>query len=235
MQIIGATGCLLLLIEMGAMALQLSLVLISGGLFVYWFYGRIRSTREYALLHLVERLTRRDLTEHMLETELKEIIQERDNIVTDRFDTLAGNCPILDIKGPLSLDQCFRHAADTLAKRCNQNAETLTSRILDRERDSNTAISPFIAIPHLELDGEGVFEMVMVRCRGGVSFSDRCASVNAVFILAGSRDQRNFHLKALAAIAQVAQSHDFEKRWLRARSPAGLRDVIQLGTRVRSG
>lgn len=233
MQIAGAIGCILLLVEMGGMALQLSLLLICGGLFVYWYYGRIRSTREYALLHLVERLTRKDLTEHMLETELKEIIQERDHIVTDRFDALAERCPILDLDGALTLEQCFERAAETLTTLCSENTEALAERMLERERDSSTAISPFIAIPHLELEGESLFEMVILRCRDGIHFSERAPAVNAVFLLAGSKDQRNFHLKALAAIAQVAQGHEFEKRWMRARNADGLRDVVQLGTRQR--
>ena len=71
---------------MGSQALLVGAVLVIGGLFVYWFYGRIRTTREFALLHLIERITAKDLTTHLLETELKEIIRERDEIVKDRFD-----------------------------------------------------------------------------------------------------------------------------------------------------
>ena len=233
-QIVGTIGCALLLAGMGAMALKLSLLLVAGGLFVYWFYGRIRTTREYALLHLVERLTRRDLTAHMLETELKEIIQERDHIVTDRFDQLVETCPILDIEHSLDTRTCFSQAVAALVADSSDDPAALTQRLLEREQDSSTAITPFVAIPHLELEGEGRFRMVVVRCSAGVHFSERSSDVKAVFVLAGSRNERNFHLKALAAIAQVAQGHDFEKRWLRARNPADLRDVIQLGARVRS-
>jgi hypothetical protein len=55
---------------MGKETLLVSLILIVGGLFVYRFYGRIRTIREYALLHLIERITAKDLTTHSLETEL---------------------------------------------------------------------------------------------------------------------------------------------------------------------
>ena len=58
-------------------------------LFFYWFYGRIRASQEYALMHLIERLTAKDLTEHMLEDELKTIIRKRDDIVVDRFDKIS--------------------------------------------------------------------------------------------------------------------------------------------------
>jgi hypothetical protein len=37
--------------------------------------------------------------------------------------------------------------------------------------------------------------------------------VQAVFVLAGTRDDRDFHLRALAGIAQIVQDPAFEKRW----------------------
>ncbi|MBU4304773.1 MAG: amino acid permease [Candidatus Omnitrophica bacterium] len=64
----------------------ISVALVISGIFVYWTYGRIRTNREYALLHLIERITAKELTSRTLETELKEIIRERDDILEDRFD-----------------------------------------------------------------------------------------------------------------------------------------------------
>jgi hypothetical protein len=40
---------------------------------VYWLYGRRAVKSEYALLHLIERLTSKDLTQNLLESELKEL------------------------------------------------------------------------------------------------------------------------------------------------------------------
>ncbi len=97
LQVFGIIGFVVLLLEIGKEALLVSLVLISSGLFVYWFYGRIRSEREYALLHLIERITAKELTTHSLETELKEIITERDDIIKDRFDRIIERSVVLDI------------------------------------------------------------------------------------------------------------------------------------------
>ena len=55
----------------------------------------------------------------------------------------------------------------------------------------------------------------------------------AIFVLAGTRDERNFHLRALAAIAQIVQDPHFEERWMRAKGIESLRDVILLGRRLR--
>jgi mannitol/fructose-specific phosphotransferase system IIA component (Ntr-type) len=54
-----------------------------------------------------------------------------------------------------------------------------------------------------------------------------------MFVLAGSRDERNYHLRALMAIAQIAQEKDFEGRWLAARDSAAIRNLILLSTRKR--
>ncbi len=102
-----------------------------------------------------------------------------------------------------------------------------------RERESSTAIGPHLAIPHIVIEGIDTFGILLARCHAGVYFSDASPEVNAVFVLVGSKDARNFHLRALSAIAQITQSPDFEERWLSARSIEGLRDVVLLGERRR--
>jgi APA family basic amino acid/polyamine antiporter len=44
---------------------------------------------------------------------------------------------------------------------------------------------------------------------------------------------RNFHLRALMAIAQITEHHGFDERWLRAKSIQDLRDIVLLGKRTR--
>jgi len=103
----------------------------------------------------------------------------------------------------------------------------------EREDESCSALSPGLALPHLIVEGEGIYEMVLLRCKDGVVFSGSFEPVRAVFALFASMDQRNFHLRALMAIAQISQGKDFLKRWLRARNPDELRDVVLLGKRKR--
>jgi APA family basic amino acid/polyamine antiporter len=91
LQIAGILGLGLLIFEMGHEALLISAVLILAGLSIYWFFARIRANREYALLHLVERVTAKELTTYSLESELREIIRERDDIVKDKFDHIIDH------------------------------------------------------------------------------------------------------------------------------------------------
>ncbi|MCK5595614.1 PTS sugar transporter subunit IIA, partial [bacterium] len=70
-------------------------------------------------------------------------------------------------------------------------------------------------------------------CEAGISFTESLSPVYAVFILVGTRDERNFHLRALSAIAQITQDANFDKDWLHAKSIEGLRDIMLLGKRHR--
>jgi amino acid transporter/mannitol/fructose-specific phosphotransferase system IIA component (Ntr-type) len=232
-QLVGIAGCLLLIVGMGTPALVASAVLIGSGLFIYWFYGRVRTTREYALLHLVERITAKELTEHLLEGELKEVIRERDDISSDRFDRIIENCIVIDIDRRMELEQFFSEVAEVMSRRLKASPAAILERLQDREKESSTVIGPGLAIPHIVLEGEKTFDILLARCKPGIVFPGKTPDVHAVFVLAGTRDERNFHLRALAAIAQIAQPLHFYRKWIEARNKEALRDVVLLGKRLR--
>lgn len=123
--------------------------------------------------------------------------------------------------------------AEALAEKIGVPRQAILSKLLDREMLSTTVISPDLAVPHIIVEGRQLFHILIARCRDGIVFSDSGRSVRAVFVLAGSLDERNTYLRALAAIAQVAQDPEFETRWLRAKAAEDLRDVILLGERRR--
>ena len=232
-QILGIIGCGLLIFGMGREALIAFGIFILSGFFIYWFYGRIRTTREYALLHLIERITAKEITTHLLETELKEIIRERDDIMRDMFDTIIEQCIVLDIDETMPLDDFFKLVSNTLSPRIKIKAPLLFQLISDREKETSTVIAPGIAIPHIIIDGEHQFDILLIRCKKGIRFSDNDQKVHTVFVLVGTRDERNFHLRVLAAIAQILQSDNFNKKWLAAKNEQALRDIILLGKRMR--
>ncbi len=232
LQIGGILGYGILLFEMGKEALLVSILLIVIGFVIYLFYGRYAS-REYALLHFIERITAKELTTRFLESELKEIIRERDVIVKDRFDHIIEKAVVLDIDNEISREEFFKQLSRIIAKRLNLNPDVVLERLHQREEESSTAISPTLAIPHIVVEGRGVFDIFLIRAKKGIRFSEEAPSVSAIFVLVGTADERNFHLRALAAIAQIVQSRDFEKKWIAARSQDELRDVILLGERKR--
>ncbi len=233
MQLAGIIGFCFIIVEMGKEALFVSVVLICIGVFVYWFYGRIRTNREYALLHLIERITAKELTSYSLEEELKDIIRQRDEIVTDRFDHIVEQCIVLDIDKPVSADEFFRLASEQLSGRLGEQAADIYRRLVAREKESSTVLSDNLAIPHIIIEGEHTFDILIARCKDGVAFSDARRQVQAIFVIAGSKDERNFHLYSLSAIAQIVQDPNFERRWVTAQSPEVLRDIVLLGQRKR--
>ena len=232
-QIIGVVGSVFLIIEMGTAALFSSTFLIVAGFFAYWFYGRIRSNREFALMHLVERITNKDITQRGLERELRTIIKERDEIIEDRFDNLIKDSLIFDLKESIEFKDFFALISEKLSGELNLDKKTIETKLLDRENDSPTVISPTLAIPHIIIEGENKFHVALVRCNKGIKFSDEFNAVKTVFILFGTKDERNFHLRALAAIAQIVQDSDFKANWLKARTVQELKDSVLLVNRSR--
>jgi len=234
-QLLGLFCFGLLIFELGVEAYIICAVLIGIGVAGYWIFGKKRINRDYALLHLVKRITSREMISDSLDGELKEIIRERDEITSDRFDELVAASAVLDLDRPASADECFSAAADCLAERLQLGSDKLAAQFRERESDTSTVITPSVAIPHIIIPGEHRFEIVLVRARQGVSFSEEFNGVRAVFFLAGTLDERNTHLRVLAAIAQIIQASDFLERWLAAHDEQGIRDVVHLGRRLRTG
>ena len=107
-------------------------------------------------------------------------------------------------------------------------------KLLDREEESSTVISPGLAIPHIIIEGEKQMMMFLGRCREGIIFPEADHKVHAVFVIAGTKDERNFHLRVLSAIALIVQDPKFENKWLSARNKDALRSLILLGERKRN-
>ncbi len=233
MQIAGIIGCGALLFSLGAKALMVSGSFIAVGFFIYWFYGRIRTNRDFALLHLIERITAKELTSRSMENELREIVQERDEIVKDKFDEIVEKATVLDFDEKLVRDTFFKKIACHLDKPLKLSESEILEKLIERENQSTTVLTPFLAIPHIIVEGEHTFSLLVARCKNGIYFSEEHPDVKAVFVLAGTLDERPFHLRALAAVAGIVQDSHFEEKWLSAKDEHALRDILLLGKRKR--
>ena len=233
LQIFGIVIFGFLIVDIGRQAIEISLAFVLAGILIYLFYGRTRITGEYALLHILERITDRRLTHHGLEQEFLEILHRRDEVVMDRFDRLIASAPLLDLDGPLQMDAFFDRLADECSCEFSMHRDEMFRLLHEREGQSTTAITPFVAIPHIIIEGEGTFELVIARCSEGIIFSEERKAVKAVFLLMGTLDERSFHLQALAAIAQIVHHPDFERLWMSSRDKDQLRDILLLSNRRR--
>ncbi len=151
----------------------------------------------------------------------------------DQFDRLVAECPVLDLRKINSAEDFFDLAAETLANRLGTKRESLASSFLEAEEGSSTVIAPGLAIPHIRLLDEHPFQLIIARSRRGIHFPNQDEAVHAIFVLASSPGDRNLHLRALSAIAQVVQDKTFEQRWMAAQDEAAIRTLILTADRRR--
>lgn len=222
-----------LIAEMGRLPLTICGVFLVVGLAWYVGYVRAKVKRRSALVRVVERIVDRKLGTGTLESELKDILVERDNIVEDRFDKLIKTCTILDMEGPTDYEEFFKVVAYHTSQHLHTNADSLYHQLVDREKESTTAIAPGLAIPHMIIQGKQKFDILLARCKQGIRFQESGPPVHTVFVLLGTRDERSFHLKSLMWIAQIARSPQFKDRWMNARDEHELRNIILLAARDR--
>ncbi|MFH1878012.1 MAG: PTS sugar transporter subunit IIA [Candidatus Omnitrophota bacterium] len=168
-----------------------------------------------------------------LEEELKDIIRERDEINKDRFDRVIEESVVLDIDGAMAMDEFFKLAARNICSSLKETPEYVVDLLVDREKQSSTVLRPGLAIPHIIVEGREKFIILIARSKGGISFPMQEEKVHTVFVIAGSEDERDFHLRALSAIAQIVQDPHFARKWRLAKNEEAIRDIILLGERKR--
>ncbi len=226
-QILGIIAYGLLIAAMGTLPLILSAVFIALSLGWYYLYGRRAETRRAsALVHVVHRIAGRELRKGTLDAELKEIVRQRDNFAEDRFESLLGGCNVLDLAGSLTLPMFIEQVSQSIHAKVGVASETLSEQLLARERELSTVLMPSLAVPHVVVPGKGIFEIVLARCNEGIHFSSAAPAVKLVFVLIASEDERNFHLKALVAIAKLGSLPDFEPATASASSAEELRALL---------
>ncbi|NQT54534.1 amino acid permease [bacterium] len=233
LHIAGLVAYFFLLVELGTQPLFLAVAILGGGMIWYRLYARRRVARESALVHLARRIASDGLGDHDLEAELAEIVHQRDGGVEDRFDQLVLDCVVLDLPGDVSREEMFRAMAEKLAWRLDMAPADVLGLLHRREERTSTVIRPGLAIPHIIVEGPDRFDVLLARCREGVAFEEGGPPVYAVFTLIGSPDQRNYHLRALAAIAEIAQDPHFDRRWKHARDADALRQLVLRSRRRR--
>ena len=221
--------------EMGLMPLVVLGAFLSAGAVWYGIYVRTRIVRVSALVRLVRNVVSKEIRHGHLDRELLDIALERDDVTRDRFDHIIAESPVLDVPEAITASDMFRQAARLLAPRMKSDEKTLISLLEAREAESSTVIQLGLAIPHVIVEGRNLFDILLLRCKGGVLFPGHEAPVHMAFVLVGSEDKRNFHLRALMAISHIAGEPEFFRRWMTAPGAEHLRDIVLLSGRKRDG
>ncbi|MEE8437308.1 MAG: PTS sugar transporter subunit IIA [Candidatus Neomarinimicrobiota bacterium] len=85
---------------------------------------------------------------------------------------MLTNCRVIDLKQRTDSETVFKDISRTLSHRLDENEFVLLEKFLHREAESSTVIEPGLAIPHIIVEGENKFDIVMVR-----------AAVQKIFII----------------------------------------------------
>lgn len=226
LQVIGLGFAVLLLVQMGKFFIELSLGLLLVGVVLYGVYGRKKAHQEDLLLHLVKQIADQQLIPSASDSELRRILYHSDEMATDPFIQRIEHSPISDILGAVEVKEAFDFVTRYLAEETSLPQSALLTWLLEREQQSSTVITPFVAIPHLVIEGAQIFHLFIARCQQGIRFSSDHPAVKAMFVIIGTKDARDRHLQTLAAIARIVQEESFEKKWTMASSEQQLRDLL---------
>ena len=228
---------LILIYEMGATILLMTIFVIFLCMVWFYFYARGKDHSKSALILLVKRIADEKLPKEMfhedIEAELFEILQHREEIMEDFFDKNVKSGIAIDLDKKINKDEFLKLISEKLASRIGQSKEEIYEEFIEREKVSSTNISKGIAIPHIIIPGKDRFQLALVRAKKGIQWEEDREPVRAVFVLIGSLDRRDTHLKALMAVSQIVQNDEFFSSWESAENSEELKSIIMLMPRKR--
>lgn len=232
-QIVGILGGFFLLVDLGTKII----ICITLGLFIcfiwYKLYVAVRTSKDSVLIYALERLIAKDkelLSDNIL-VELKDIVIERDAVIKDSFHKLIEDSIVVDEDNIMEYEEAFRKVSSKIAEKIGLNKDELFKKFVEREKESSTVIKKGVAIPHIIVDGDGIFNVCIMRAKKGAIFPDD-EVVHAIFCIVSSKDQRNLHLKVLSAIAQIISDSNFDKMWKSAYNAEDLKNFVLLADRT---
>lgn len=231
--IIGIVSYIGLIIGMGVIPLLITIAFLVFSVVLYFCFSRYRAQKDSALIHLAHRISGRELESPSLDEELREVLLIRDEVEEDRFDLLIREAPFSDLPEGLAVQTLYEYIAEDVAKRFSLDKATVFEQLQEQEKSYTSSIGGSLAIPHLVLPGEDTFLISVYRSKEGIEFPATQDPVKIVFFLAGTKDQRHFHLQALMSIAQIVQDETFTHDWMRVRSARELRHLVLLAERIR--
>jgi len=200
---------------------------------------RFDVNQEEMLQQIVETVTPKELTANGMDVRRfmdqdRQVSQGQFDRIDhfDQFDRVVEKSLVVDLKSAMDKNLFFQKVSNIMAGQLDMDTTLLTEMLNEREEQMTTVLAPGLAVPHIIVTGEKKFSM-LIRCKKGIEFSPTQPRVVAAFVLVGSKDERQFHLRALSAIAQIVMDPRFEKKWMRANNENGLKKIVLNAQRKR--
>ncbi|MFW3146057.1 MAG: amino acid permease [Thermoplasmatota archaeon] len=226
-QVIGISGYLLLIFMLGMEKLLAASLFVGVGLIFYFIYARGRIKREYAFLHVAERVMGEENTDYLLDEELREILIDRDQVLHSRFKEKMESSYIIDMNYMPSPDKLSHKVAYGFSKRLGIEEADLVKEFRKDDRKAHLMAMPKFAILSYQVKGRDIFDVAVIRTKRGAMFSEETPPVNAVFFIIFSRDEKSFYLNFLMWLTNMCDSEDFQKEWNEATSTEELVSLIK--------
>jgi amino acid transporter/mannitol/fructose-specific phosphotransferase system IIA component (Ntr-type) len=226
MQMAGFLVPLVLITQMGWLAILFTVGIAAVGLAWYHLYTREHLEREGALYHVFERLGRQRYAG--LDRELREILKEKGVRRGDPFEEVVAGARTRDLPEGTAFDAAAAQASVLLSEDTEIPVATLRENFMEETRIGATPVSQDVILPHLRSREVESPRLVMMRSRDGVAVQDegQAHRVRALFFLVSPWADPGRHLRILAQIAARVDADDFMERWTAAESAEELRTVL---------
>ncbi len=233
MQLAGMSFSILLIVEMGVMAMLFSSGLIIAAVWWYLFYARKRIGRAGAIYHVFERLGQQRYDG--LDPELRGILKEKGLRDEDPFDDIVVQGLSLDLDEQVDFEEVADQVSDWLADSVDCNAADIKAKFLEGAQQGMTPVTHGVALPHLRFKELDRPMLAMVRGREGVRLTfrdparnndERSDLVTALFFLASPENNPTQHLRILAKIATRVDEPGFSESWATAANPRELKEAL---------
>ncbi|MEX0771110.1 MAG: amino acid permease [Balneolaceae bacterium] len=236
MQIAGFFISVLLIAEMGIVSLLFTLAVIAVSVIWYFSYAKEKVDREGAIYHVHARLGKHQY--EGLEREMRGIMREKGLREQDPYEKAIGRSIVLDVEDEnLDYEEMINKVSLEMAKRINLNEQQISDHLLEKSLEGAIPIGEGTALKHLRIPGNIDSEVALVRIKNGITIGkDKFESVSdddpesrklyALIYLVSSSKKSGQHLRILAHLAEMVDSVDFIKRWVRARDEAELREIL---------
>ncbi len=230
MQLAGVVVSLTLIPLMGVMPMVFALGLIVAGLTWYAAYAHGKAEHAVAVMHVFERIAREVLSREAagpaLDRELRQIMKEKGLRPDDPFAELVTRARVIDLPPDAEWNDLMQQAVEHFAEEYPEKAAEIHGGLFEASKKGDTPAAEGIALPHVLLDGIERYELLMARSLSSLHFPGVASGITAVFVLLGSRDNPQQHLRMLAAIARRVEEPDFLARWEKAKDGEHLKRVL---------
>jgi len=231
-QLLGMGISVVLIIEMGLLAVGFTLGIGALGTAWYFYYANEGVIREGAIYHLFARLGQ--FRHDALDDELQDILEEKSLGDDSDYDMLIARSEILHLDSPATYGEIVGRAADILADKTSLSSDSLRNGFLEGSPYGSTSISHGAALTYVQKEGIDEQHLVMAHCQSGtcVSFErDQIEDVNdepcyALFFLLSPKEDEGKHLNTLAALANRINEERFLVEWRAAADDQALKETL---------